>query len=78
MAEFESRVFLVSMACTGNPYENAMMHSFLKIPKHEEVYLCRYDTFHDMVTRLPCSPEEIEIGRDFIQCSVTTHPTNLR
>jgi len=50
MAEFKSRVFLVSMACTGNLYENAVMHSFLKIPKHEEVYLYQYGTFHD---RLP-------------------------
>jgi len=35
--------FLVSMACISNPYENAMMESFFKTPKHEEVNLCEYE-----------------------------------
>ena len=40
------------MAQTGNPYENARMESFLKALKHEEVYLCEYEPFEDVVTRL--------------------------
>ncbi|MBL7062131.1 MAG: IS3 family transposase, partial [Dehalococcoidia bacterium] len=31
--------FEISMARTGNPYENAMMESFFKTLKYEEVYL---------------------------------------
>ena len=35
----------MSMAQAGNPYENAMMESFFKTLKHEEVNLCEYETF---------------------------------
>jgi putative transposase len=45
--------FEISMARTGNPYENAMMESFFKTLKYEEVNLCEYETFEDVVTR-PC------------------------
>jgi len=38
--ELKSHGFLVSMARTGNPYENAVMESFFKTLKHEEVYIC--------------------------------------
>jgi len=41
------------MARAGNPYENAMMESFFKTLKYEEVYLYEYKTFEDVVTR-PC------------------------
>jgi transposase InsO family protein len=51
--------FLVSMARTGNPYENAMMESFFKTLKYEEVNLCEYETFEDVVTRLPYFIEEV-------------------
>jgi len=51
--------FLVSMASTGNVYENAMMESFFKTLKHEEVNLCEYETYHDVVTRLPYFLEEV-------------------
>jgi len=43
MGELKNYGFLVSMACIGNPYENAMMESFFKTPKHEEVNLCEYE-----------------------------------
>ena len=49
----------ISMARTGNPYENAMMESFFKTLKHEEVNLCEYETFRDVVARLPYFIEEV-------------------
>ena len=35
-----SHGFLISMACAGNSYDNAMIESFSKTLKHEEVNLC--------------------------------------
>ena len=57
--ELERHGFLVSMARKGNPYENAMMESFFKTLKYEEVNLCEYETFEDVVTRLPYFIEEV-------------------
>jgi transposase InsO family protein len=51
--------FLVSMARVGNPYENATMESFFKTLKYEEVNLCEYETFQDVVARLPYFIEEV-------------------
>jgi putative transposase len=41
----------MSMARTGNPYENARMESFFKTLKYEEVYLYEYETFDDVIAR---------------------------
>jgi transposase InsO family protein len=57
--ELRKHGFEISMARTGNPYENAMMESFFKTLKHEEVNLCDYETFQDVVTRLPYFLEEV-------------------
>lgn len=51
--------FEVSMARTGNPYENVMMESFFKMLKYEEVDLCEYETFEDVVTKLPYFIDEV-------------------
>ena len=51
--ELKRHGFLISMARTGNPYENATMESFFKTLKHEEVNLCEYESYQDVVTRLP-------------------------
>jgi len=57
--ELKRHGFEISMARTGNPYENAMMESFFKTLKYEEVNLCEYETFGDMVARLPYFIEEV-------------------
>ncbi len=59
VAELQNQGFLVSMARAGNPYENATMESFFKTLKYEEVNLCEYETFEDVVTRLPYFIEEV-------------------
>ena len=50
--------FKISMARADNPYENAMIESFFKTLKYEEVTLYKYETFEDVVTRLPYFIEE--------------------
>jgi transposase InsO family protein len=57
--ELKSHGFEISMAGTGNPYENAMAESFFKTLKYEEVYLCEYETFTDVLARLPYFIEEV-------------------
>ncbi len=51
--------FAISMARAGNPYDNAMMESFFKTLKYEEVYLIEYETFEDVALRLPQFIEEV-------------------
>jgi putative transposase len=57
--ELKSHGFEISMARAGNPCENAMMESFFKTLKYEEVYLCEYETLEDVVARLPYFIEEV-------------------
>ena len=57
--ELTQHGFVISMARTGNPYENAMMESFFKTLKYEEVNLCEYETIQDVLTRLPYFIEEV-------------------
>jgi putative transposase len=47
------------MSRTGNPYDNAVMESFFKTLKYEEVYLCEYDTMEDVSARLPYFIKEV-------------------
>lgn len=51
--------FEISMSRKGNPYDNAWAESFMKILKYEEIYLSEYETYEDVVNRLPRFIEEI-------------------
>jgi len=59
VAELKNYGFDISMARTGNPYENAMMESFFKTLKYEEVYLYEFETIDDVIARLPYFIEEV-------------------
>ncbi len=50
---------MVNILRAGSPYENIRMESFLTTLKYEEVYLCEYETFDDVVTRLPYFIDEV-------------------
>src|SRR3954454_24255243 len=47
------------MGRRGNPYDNAKAESFMKTLKHEEVHLNGYETFADVIARLPRFLEEV-------------------
>ena len=55
----EEHGFCISMAAKGNPYDNAMVESFIKTLKHEEVYLWEYETFDEATERLPYFIEKV-------------------
>ena len=48
----KSHGFQISMAAKGNPFENALIESFFKTLKHEEVYLWEYRTRADAHKRI--------------------------
>lgn len=48
-----------SMTRRGNPYDNALVESFFKTLKHEEVLAFDYETVEDVVERLPHFLEEV-------------------
>jgi putative transposase len=72
VTELKSHSFLVSITRAGNPYENARVESFFKTLKYEEVYLCEYQAFEDVVDRLPYFTEGSIIRKDFIRPLVTS------
>lgn len=49
----------ISMAATGNPYENAQVESFFRTLKVEEVYLNEYRTFAEAETNIERFIEEV-------------------
>jgi transposase InsO family protein len=59
VGELKNHGFSISMSRRGNPYDNAMMESFFKTLKQEEVYLCEYETIDDVMDRLPYFIEKV-------------------
>ena len=57
--ELTEHKFLISMSRKGNPYDNAIMESFMKTLKYEEVYLWDYETLGDVQNRIPYFIEEV-------------------
>ena len=55
----KSRGFRISMSRKGNPYDNAFAESFMKTLKHEEVLLSDYETYTDVIERVPYFIEEV-------------------
>ena len=55
----QDRGLAVSMSAKGNPYDNAFIESFFKTLKAEEVYLWNYETYSDVIERLPYFIEEV-------------------
>lgn len=49
----------VSMSRKGNPYDNAFAESFMKTLKYEEVLLWNYETYEEVIERLPYFIEEV-------------------
>jgi putative transposase len=49
----------ISMSAKGNPYDNAFIESFYKTLKYEEVHLWNYETYDDVIERLPFFLEEV-------------------
>ncbi len=50
---------LISMSRVGNPYDNVHMESFFKTLKYEEIHLWNYETYEDVIERLPHFIEEV-------------------
>jgi putative transposase len=57
--ELKSSGFVISMSRRGNPYDNAEMESFFKTLKYEEVNLSEYETYQDVIERLPYFIEDV-------------------
>jgi putative transposase len=55
----QEKGFQISMSRAGNPYDNAHAESFFKTLKYEEVHLWNYETYKDVLQRLPYFIEEV-------------------
>jgi transposase InsO family protein len=51
--------FFKSCSRKGNPYDNAWTESFMKTLKDNEVYMWNYETYLDVIERLPYFIEEV-------------------
>lgn len=51
--------FEISCSAKGNPYDNAFAESFMKTLKDNEVYMWAYETFLDVIERVPYFIEEV-------------------
>ena len=51
--------FHMSCSRKGNPYDNAWSESFMKTLKYDEIYMGHYETYLDVVEKLPNFIEEV-------------------
>lgn len=51
--------FKISCSRKGNPYDNAWSESFMKTIKHDEIYMGHYETYLDVVEKLPRFIDEV-------------------
>jgi len=51
--------FHISCSAKGNPYDNAWLESFMKTLKYDEIYMGSYETYLDVVEKLPAFIEEV-------------------
>jgi putative transposase len=59
VAMLEGANLKISMSRIANPYDNAHMESFFKTLKYEEVHLSNYETFDDVIQKLPHFIDEV-------------------
>ena len=59
VAGLQAAQMQISMSRTANPYDNAHMESFFKTLKYEEVHLSNYETYDDVIRRIPHFIEEV-------------------
>jgi len=57
--KLKSEKFKISCSRKGNPYDNAFVESFMKTLKNEEVHMWDYETYIEVLDRLPHFIEEI-------------------
>lgn len=51
--------FHILNSAKGNPYDNAWAESFMKTLKYDEIHLRKYETYIDVIERLPQFIEEV-------------------
>lgn len=54
------------MSAKANPYDNAKIESFFRTLKAKEVYMFEYETYEDVLERIPYFIEEVYNKKDCI------------
>ena len=62
------------MSEKASPYENATIESFLRTLKVEEVYLWEYETYKDVIERIPYFIEDVYNNRKRLHSSLGYMP----
>jgi putative transposase len=55
----ESNKIRISMSKKASPYENATIESFFRTLKVEEVYLWEYETYQDVIEKIPYFTQDV-------------------